>query len=89
MNRRERRARDRKIKKSKKQKTDLDQKLGLFDLLPEECMVCMKPFDRTNKEQVQSWNVVVREKESIVRVYCPTCWSKAKQLIDEIKSNNQ
>ena len=32
MNRKERRARDRKIKKSKKKKTELDQKLGLFDL---------------------------------------------------------
>ena len=47
-------------------------------------MVCMKPFDKKNKEQVQSWNVVVREKEKIVRVYCPTCWGKAKQLIDEM-----
>jgi len=84
MNRKERRARDRKIKKSKKQKTELEQKLGLFDLLPEECMVCMKPFDKSDKQQVQSWNVVVREKEKIVRVYCPTCWGKAKQLIDEM-----
>ena len=84
MNRQQRRARDRKIKKSKKKKTELEQKLGLFDLLPEECMVCMKPFDKKSKEQVQSWNVVVREKEKLVRVYCPTCWGKAKQLIEEM-----
>ena len=84
MNRQQRRARDRKINKSKKKKTELEQKLGLFDLLPEECMVCNKPFDRKNKEQVQSWNVVVREKERLVRVYCPTCWGKAKQLIDDL-----
>ena len=84
MNRKERRARDRKIKKSKKKKTELDQKLGLFDLLPSECMICAEPFDRSNKEQVMSWNVVVREKEKVVRVYCPTCWNKAKQIIEEI-----
>tara|TARA_Y100000114_G_C11752012_1_gene324829 strand:- start:451 stop:720 length:270 start_codon:yes stop_codon:yes gene_type:complete len=84
MNRAQRRARNRKIKKSKRKKTELEQKLGLFDLMPEECMVCMEPFDRKNKEQVKTWNVVVREKESIVRVYCPTCWNKAKQIIDEI-----
>jgi len=84
MNRQQRRARDRKIKKSKKKKTELEQKLGLFDLLPEECMVCMKPFDKKDKQQVQSWNVVVREKERVVRVYCPTCWGKAKQLIEEM-----
>lgn len=85
MNRAQRRAKDRRIKKSKKKKTELEQKLGLFELLPEDCMVCMAPFDKRNKEQVMSWNVVVREKERVVRVYCPTCWGKAKQLIDELK----
>ena len=84
MNRAQRRARDRKIRKSKKKKTEFEQKLGLFDLLPEECMVCMEPFDKRNKEQVKSWNVVVREKEKLVRVYCPTCWGKAKKLIEEM-----
>jgi ribosomal protein L15E len=47
----------------------------------------MKPFDKRDKEQVKTWNVVVREKEQIVRVYCPTCWDKAKKLIDEINLN--
>ena len=89
MNRAQRRARARKIKKSKKKKTELEQKLGLFDLLPEECMVCSKPFDRKNKEQVMSWNVVVREKEKIVRVYCPTCWDKAKKILSEIGMQEQ
>ena len=36
-------------------------------------MICSVPFDRSNKEQVMSWSVVVREKEKVVRVYCPTC----------------
>jgi len=84
MNRQQRRARARKIKSSKKKKTELEQKLGLFELLPEECMVCKKSFDKRDKEQVKTWNVVVREKQQVVRVYCPTCWGKAKQLIDEM-----
>ena len=87
MNRAQRRARNRRIKRSKKQKTELEQKLGLFDLLPEECMVCAEPFDRRNKEQVKTWNVVVREKEGIVRVYCPSCWAKAKEIIDQFNLN--
>ena len=84
MNRKERRARDRQIKKSKKKKTDVGQKLGLIDLLPSECMICSAEFDKNNKEQVMTWNVVVREKERIVRVYCPTCWNKAQKIIAEI-----
>ncbi len=84
MNRAQRRARGRKIKSSKKKKTELEQKLGLFELLPEECMVCMKPFNKRDKEQVKTWNVVVREEERVVRVYCPTCWNKAKQFLSEI-----
>ena len=46
-------------------------------------IVCHAPFDKTNKEMVKSWNVVVREKEKIVRIYCPSCWNKAKKLLEE------
>ena len=81
MNRAHRRA----LAKTKKQKTskgtDVDQKLGLFDKIPKECLTCMKPFDKTNKQMVMSWSVVVREKEGIVRLYCPTCWKKAQDFI--------
>ena len=84
MNRKQRRERNRVIKKSKAKTSDLDQKLGLFGLLPEECMTCHKSFDKSNKAMVQTWNVVVREKERIVRVYCPTCWTKAQKLLSEL-----
>ena len=47
-------------------------------------MICSAEFDKKNKEQVMTWNVVVREKEKIVRVYCPTCWDKAQKIITEI-----
>jgi hypothetical protein len=51
-------------------------------------MVCAEPFDRKNKEQVKTWSVVVREKESVVRVYCPSCWAKAKEIIDQLNLNS-
>jgi hypothetical protein len=83
MNRQQRRARDRKIKKSKQKKTDFEEKLGLFDLMPEDCFICHAEFDKKNKEMVMSWNVVVREQERSVKIYCPTCWSRAKKLLQE------
>jgi len=84
MNRKQRRQRDRIIKNSKAKTSDLDKKLGLFDLIPDECMICQKGFDKSNKSMVQTWSVVVREKERIVRVYCPTCWTKAQKLLAEL-----
>ncbi len=38
-----------------------------------------------NKEQIKTWNVVVREKEGKVNLYCPDCWSKATNLVKEIE----
>ena len=87
MNRKQRRQRDKVIKKSKAQSSDLGNKLGLFDLLPDECLVCHKTFDKSNKEMVKTWNVVVREKERVVRVYCPSCWTKARNLLEELGIN--
>ena len=84
MNRKQRRQRQKIIKKSKVKQTDFDQKLGLFELIPEECLLCHKGFDKTDKAMVQTWNVVVREKEQVVRVYCPECWTKAISLLNEL-----
>ena len=84
MNRKQRRARDRKIKKSKEKTSDMEQKLGLFDLMPDECLVCHDVFDKTNKEMVKTWNVVVREQEKSVKIYCPSCWNNAIKILKEI-----
>ena len=91
MNRKQRRARDKIIKKSKAETSDMEQKLGLFDLMPANCFVCHKDFDKTVKEMVQSWNVVVREKEQSVKVYCPTCWNRAVELLKQygVPINNE
>ena len=83
MNRKQRRAKKRAVKKTSL-KTNFDKKLGLFDLIPEDCMICSATFDKANKEMVSTWRVVVREEEKKVRIYCPTCWSKAQSLLNEL-----
>ena len=84
MNRKQRRLKNRQNKKLKS-KVDFEQKLGLFDKIPENCLTCNKDFDKKNKEMVMSWNVIVREKQGVVRLYCPECWNKATQFAKEVK----
>ena len=73
-------------KKSHKQtQRDLKEKVGMFDLLPENCLTCLEPFDKMNKEQVQSWFVVVKNEEKKVRLYCPDCWQKAKDVVEDFR----
>ena len=72
--------------KQPESKTDIEEKMGLFDKLPDACDACKEKFDKRDKSMVQSWSVVVREEEGVVRLYCPSCWSMAKKLIEEIKS---
>ena len=75
-----------KKKKSHKQtQRDLKEKVGMFDLLPENCLTCLEPFDKKNKEQVQSWFVVVKNEERTVRLYCPDCWEKAKDIVEDFR----
>lgn len=73
-------------KKSHKQaQRDLQNKMNMFDRLPENCLTCLEPFDKKNKEQVQSWFVVVRSKENKVHLYCPACMQKAKEVVEDFK----
>ena len=39
---------------------------------------------RTNKKQVMTWSVVVRNDIEQVRLYCPDCWSKAKAVVQAL-----
>lgn len=76
----------RKVKNKKKHKQiqkDLQQKMGMFNQLPEECLACEEPFDRQNKEQVMSWSVVVKRDPEVVRLYCPTCWDTAQTIVKD------
>ena len=62
---------------------EMESKVALFGKMPDECLTCEKPFDKTNKEMVMSWNVVVREQNEIVRLYCPECWDKAQEILED------
>lgn len=70
-------------KKFKQKQKDIKEKIGLFDKLPSSCLLCLDPFDRMNKEQVQSWFVVVRQER--VGLYCPSCWNEAQKIIKDLK----
>ena len=76
----------RKLRRNKKKqaKKAMQEKLGLFEKIPDNCSACEKAYDKKDKEMVTTWNVVVREKEEIVRLYCPECWSMAKDLIEKV-----
>ena len=77
----------RKIRRTKSKKLaekELATKVALFEKLPSKCLTCENPFDKMDKEQVTTWNVVVRQQEEKVHLYCPECWGKAKQLIKDM-----
>jgi len=82
MNRKQRRSMEKKVGKENSQK--LAEKIFQFDQLPEECLTCLKPFDKKSKEMARTWSVVVRDEET-VRLYCPDCWQAAKKVIQDFK----
>ena len=82
MNRKQRRAMEKKIGKENSQK--LAEKIFQFDQLPEECLACLKPFDNASKEMASTWSVVVRD-EDTVRLYCPECWDTARKIVEQYK----
>ena len=67
----------------KKAERELATKVALFGHLPKKCLTCEAPFDKLNREQVMSWNVVVRQQEEKVHLYCPDCWDNAQQIVKE------
>ena len=84
MNRKQRRAAEKRRKKGDPQQL-MQDKITLFHKLPEQCDACREPFDKKNKEMAFTWNVVV--KEEIVRLFCPACMKKAKDLINKGEIN--
>jgi Zn finger protein HypA/HybF involved in hydrogenase expression len=82
---------ERKLKRKNEKKAkklaeqELATKVALFGKLPDKCLTCDTTFDKMNREQVMSWNVVV--KEELVRLYCPECWDKATKIIKDFKEH--
>ena len=65
-------------------KKEMNEKMGLFSLMTDECLVCEAPFDKTNKKMVDEWYMVVRQNpKPSMNLYCPTCWQSAADNIDK------
>ena len=81
----------RKIERSKKKQKqkDIKEKMGLFDKIPDCCLVCEKAFDKKDKEMIMTWNVIVRDQEKKVNLYCPSCWDKANEILEDFKNHLQ
>ena len=86
MNRKQRRAMEKKMGKENSQK--LAEKIFQFDSLPNECLACKKEFDKKSKQMAMTWNVVVQDQET-VRLYCPDCWDMACNIINEFKKRKE
>ena len=56
-----------------------------FGKLPQACDACREEFDKRDKEMVQSWSVVV--KQETVRLFCPECINKAKEVLNVSDKN--
>jgi len=84
MNRKQRRAARRELRKQHGVDDAMAEKMMMFDHLPEECSACTKPFDRKDRDMVSSWSVVVRNDEQQVRLYCPTCWDAAQKAVKKV-----
>jgi len=84
MNRKQRRAAKRELKKQHGVEDAVAEKMMMFDRMPDECSACTEPFDKKDREMVTLWNVVVREEEEVVRLYCPRCWEAAQKAVTQL-----
>jgi 2-phospho-L-lactate transferase/gluconeogenesis factor (CofD/UPF0052 family) len=75
--------------RAKKSKKRMKKQVGLFDKLPTECLSCQAAFDKNSKEHHQTWKVVVREKEQIVRLYCKECWTAAERAVEDVMEKTE
>ena len=84
-----------KLKRAAKKKKDkstvqesqakLKKQINMFDRLPEKCSACTKKFPKTHEAHM-TWQVVVRNEKQQVRLFCPECQQKAKELVE---NNNE
>jgi predicted RNA-binding Zn-ribbon protein involved in translation (DUF1610 family) len=63
--------------------SDLADKMNIYTKLPEFCLMCEAEFNKQDREMLASWNVVVREQEKVVRLYCPDCWDGAQRVVEK------
>jgi predicted RNA-binding Zn-ribbon protein involved in translation (DUF1610 family) len=71
---------------ARRTKKEMKKQINLFHKLGEECTSCLKSYDKNLEEHVTTWKVVVRERENVVRLYCPECWNAAMKAIEEVEN---
>jgi len=69
------------LEKRKETEKDLSEKIGMFGKLPDKCDACSTFFDKKSREMANTWVVVVKYEESVVRLFCPLCLDKAKEIL--------
>ena len=84
MNRSQRRATKKQV--GPKAQERMAEQLTQFGMLPKQCGICQKEFDKKDKQMVQSWSVVV--KEEAVRLFCPDCMNTAKEVVNGCDPSN-
>lgn len=60
----------------------ISQKISNFNALPDKCDACNTAFDKKSKDMTQTWRVVAREEPSCVRLFCPKCIEKTKEVLE-------
>jgi len=78
MNREYRRALKKQTSSPAEQK--MAEQVAKFGNLPEQCCACEKEFDKRERAMIETWSVVV--KQEVVRLFCPECINKTKEVID-------
>lgn len=74
--------------KKKEAEKKLTEHIGMFGRLPDRCDLCKKDFDKKSKEMAQTWFVVVKNEQKVVRLFCPECFNKAKEIINNESRDN-
>ena len=69
----------------KRAKKEMTKTLAAMTNLPEECLACSKPFDKTSKEHAKTWFLIHRKNQDIPNLYCPECWKKANEIIEDFR----
>lgn len=69
--------------KKKKAKKEIKDKVMSFDRMPECCVMCYEPFDKSNKEHRDTWIVVERREQKRVSLFCPKCWENGLATVKE------
>lgn len=88
MNRKHRRAVEKAQKKQDAASRQLTERLTQFNKLPDECLACETPFDKKSKKMALTWNVVVKDDDT-VRLYCPECWAMARKVATQYLKEKQ